>query len=238
MMANQEQLIIDQLSGAVKPSLSSISVATGLSVESIETFLLDLLHSFFSGGANKEGVEFDPEQLKAGIEEEMEHSDNTIIAEKIAKDHLAEDQKYYERLERINTKDSEGRIEQQENFRGIFIAIEQPVGSIREGKKIDGTSWRTEFLYPYGFINNTDGEDNEEIDCFIGPNEMAPDVFIIHQMANDEYDEDKVMFGFDSEEAARDAYLAHFDTQGHLGEITTIPFTEFKVMLDDTGEIS
>jgi hypothetical protein len=40
----------------------------------------------------------DPEQLKIGIKIEMEHTDNPKIAEKIARDHLAEIADYYTRL--------------------------------------------------------------------------------------------------------------------------------------------
>lgn len=41
-------------------------------------------------------------------------------------------------------------------------------------------------------------------------------------------DEDKVMLGFDDKDQARDAYLAHFQTQGYLGEVTEMPMFEFK----------
>jgi hypothetical protein len=41
---------------------------------------------------------YDPEQLAAGIKEEMEHTDNPEIAAKIAKDHLDEDRDYYKKL--------------------------------------------------------------------------------------------------------------------------------------------
>jgi hypothetical protein len=43
-------------------------------------------------------IDYDPEQLKMGIEIEMEHTDNPEIAEQIAKDHLNEIKDYYARL--------------------------------------------------------------------------------------------------------------------------------------------
>jgi len=42
--------------------------------------------------------EYDPTQVKMGIKEEMEHTDDPKEAEKIAKDHLREDPKYYTHL--------------------------------------------------------------------------------------------------------------------------------------------
>jgi hypothetical protein len=117
------------------------------------------------------------------------------------------------------------------SYQGIPITIENPVGSIREGTKADGTPWRTEFFHPYGFINNTEGADQEGIDCFIGPNPYAANVYIVHQRVGGSYDEDKVMLGYNSEDEARSAYLAHFDTQGYLGEITAMSITEFKEKL-------
>jgi 2'-5' RNA ligase len=41
---------------------------------------------------------FDPKELKMGIKEEMEHTNDKKIAKEIAKDHLIEDPKYYSRM--------------------------------------------------------------------------------------------------------------------------------------------
>ncbi|MBF0207898.1 MAG: hypothetical protein HQK53_13525 [Oligoflexia bacterium] len=49
-----------------------------------------------------ETIEFDPEQLKIGIEVEHEHTTNDAIAEIIAKHHLAEDPEYYTKLKTLN----------------------------------------------------------------------------------------------------------------------------------------
>lgn len=43
--------------------------------------------------------EFDPAQLRAGIEVEREHTNDTAIAREIAMDHLVEDPHYYDKLE-------------------------------------------------------------------------------------------------------------------------------------------
>lgn len=42
----------------------------------------------------------DPEQLKIGIAVEQEHTTDLALAEKIARDHLAEDPEYYTKLKK------------------------------------------------------------------------------------------------------------------------------------------
>ena len=115
------------------------------------------------------------------------------------------------------------------NYKGLNIIIENPVGSIREGKDSKGNAWRTKFFYPYGYIDGTVGADGGEIDCFIGEHPEADSVYIMHQLKSDgRYDEDKVFLGFLNLQSARDAYLAHYSTQGYIGKMTAMPFYEFK----------
>ena len=49
-----------------------------------------------------EDIDYDPEQLKVGIEVEHEHTTNPTIAEIIAKHHLAEDPEYYIKLKSLD----------------------------------------------------------------------------------------------------------------------------------------
>ena len=44
-------------------------------------------------------------QLDKGIEVEMEHTDKKSVAKEIAMDHLFEDPKYYDKLDKIEGKD-------------------------------------------------------------------------------------------------------------------------------------
>ena len=106
---------------------------------------------------------------------------------------------------------------------GLLIGIENPEGSVREGE-----GWKTTYFHPYGFIAGTKGADDEEIDCFVGNHPDSEDVYIVNQQVDGQFDEHKVMLGFDNQEAARDAYLAHYDTQELLGSITHMPISEFK----------
>jgi hypothetical protein len=47
-----------------------------------------------------DSIEYDPEQLKIGIEVEHEHTKDSKIAEIIAKHHLEEDPEYYTKLKK------------------------------------------------------------------------------------------------------------------------------------------
>ena len=48
---------------------------------------------------------YDAKELAAGTKEEMEHTDDPKEAEKIAKDHLREDPKYYSKLKKAGLVD-------------------------------------------------------------------------------------------------------------------------------------
>lgn len=51
--------------------------------------------------AGKRPSDFDPRQLRAGTEVELEHTPNRAIATEIAMDHLTEDPRYYSKLCRM-----------------------------------------------------------------------------------------------------------------------------------------
>ncbi len=80
----------------------------GLEVEEVEkqayalaTSMVDFLYGglAFESGTTEDDV--DPDELLMGIEVEMEHTNNELIAKKIAMDHLTEIDDYYTRLEEI-----------------------------------------------------------------------------------------------------------------------------------------
>lgn len=116
-------------------------------------------------------------------------------------------------------------------YRGLTITIENPAGSSRSGKDRDGHEWTTHMKNDYGYINRTEGVDGDHVDCYIGPDDSAESVYIVHQRkAGDwkSYDEDKAMLGFESEQEATQAYLKHYDDPRFLGPVTSMPFNEFK----------
>jgi len=54
---------------------------------------------------NKTPQDFDPEELRKGIDVEYEHTKNVLIAQKIAFDHLLEDPQYYTKLDKAGLAD-------------------------------------------------------------------------------------------------------------------------------------
>lgn len=123
-----------------------------------------------------------------------------------------------------------GAITERINFQGLPISIENGEGSIRRWKNNAGETGKTTMFYRYGYIDGTLGKDGEEIDCFVGHNPYASTVYIIRLGKDDR--EEKIMLGFDSREAARDAFLAHYQDQAYLGEMTEMPMYLFKETLE------
>jgi hypothetical protein len=120
-------------------------------------------------------------------------------------------------------------------FAGLPIAVENPAGTIRSWTALDGTAGHTRMLWDYGYIEGFRSGDDEEIDCYVGPDEAASHVYVVRQMLAPEYrvwDEDKVMLGFPSYEFARMAYLDHRnDGERALGGIVVKTLEQFKATL-------
>ena len=113
---------------------------------------------------------------------------------------------------------------------GYNVSIENAKGSVRRGTGADGKSWETTMQNDYGYIRGTEGVDGDHIDVFLSDTPEEGDVFVVDQVNEDgSFDEHKVMYGFPSEEAARDAYLSNYE-QGWtgLGAITHVSKEEFK----------
>jgi hypothetical protein len=115
-------------------------------------------------------------------------------------------------------------------WRGLTISIENEAGSIRRGVSRDGHAWEQRMTFPYGYAKRTMGVDGDHVDVFLGPNMDAPMVYVVHQRRYgdwEEYDEDKCMVGFASEDDARAAFLASYSDPRFLGPVTAIPADEF-----------
>jgi hypothetical protein len=115
---------------------------------------------------------------------------------------------------------------------GIPVAIENRVGSVRSGKNEDGSSWKTKFKLPYGYIKGTKGADDEEVDAYVGPHKKAPHAYVVHQLRDDgSHDEDTVMLGFKSKGEARKGILDHYDNPKLIGSTHTVPIERLKEIL-------
>lgn len=123
-------------------------------------------------------------------------------------------------------------------FGGYDYTIENPKGSTRSGKDADGKEWKVTMHDTYGYIRGKFGKDGDHLDMFI--NDKADldnwngDVFVIDQVNPDgSFDEHKVMYGYDSMDDAKNAYLANYsDGWQGLGNITGVSKDEFDKWLD------
>lgn len=122
------------------------------------------------------------------------------------------------------------------NVQGFNITIENPKGSVRSGVDEDGKAWETEMKSHYGYFKRSTGKDGDHIDVFVGDNPESRLVFVVDQIkpVTGEFDESKVMMGYNSVEEAKDAYMANYspDWKG-FSNITEVPSEEFKVWLND-----
>jgi hypothetical protein len=74
----------------------------GVDEHEFEGHIYSILSDILTEGRSKDfNGNYDPEQLKMGIKVEYEHTNYTLISEKIAKDHLAEISDYYTRLDKM-----------------------------------------------------------------------------------------------------------------------------------------
>jgi phage-related protein (TIGR01555 family) len=132
-----------------------------------------------------------------------------------------------EKRDAIDAEYTERRL-----FAGIPVVIESPKGATRTWVDTDGTAGTTKMKYDYGYVDGTLGPDGDEIDVYLGPNETAPWVYVVHQNAKSagftSWDEDKAMLGFDSANHARDAYLRQYDDERFFGAMSQMPLDAFK----------
>lgn len=121
---------------------------------------------------------------------------------------------------------------------GFDVTIEQPKGSVRSGVDADGHEWSQEMHNTYGYIRGTEGVDGDHIDVFLSDHldNWNGMVYVVDQVNKDgSFDEHKVMYGFDSEQEARDAYLSNYEEGWTgLGNITGVTRDEFKKWVDSS----
>jgi len=96
---------------------------------------------------------------------------------------------------------------------GFDISIENPRGSIRSGVSPEGKRWSNIMPADYGYFKGTVGNDKDHIDVFMGDNLDSDKVFVVDQVDPEtyEFDEHKVMMGYNSISKARNAYNEAYD---------------------------
>lgn len=126
-------------------------------------------------------------------------------------------------------------------FQGLDVSIEHDTGMVRKWKDESGETGETVMKHPYGYICRTEGEDDEQIDAFIGPDPDSDKVYIVHQLKApkfERYDEDKVILGTHSAEEAKELYLSHYNDPRFFGRITQTSIQDFKRMFVNKSDYS
>ena len=125
------------------------------------------------------------------------------------------------------------------SFGGYDFTVETPKGTTRSGKDEQGKPWSVTMHDTYGYILGKIGVDGDHIDMFI--NDAADldtfdgNVYVVDQVNPEtgEFDEHKVMYGYPSEEAATEAYLANYSKGWKgLGKVTSVPKATFDKWLE------
>ena len=134
----------------------------------------------------------------------------------------------------LKAKTAAYKLDAQMEFQGLPLDIEHTAGSVRRGKGKDGHEWVTVFRYAYGYIRGTKGADGEGLDVFVGPNPNDTKAFVVHQQKPDtgKPDEDKIMLGWDSADAAKEAYLDHYDNPKFFGGMAEIPMDRLRELAE------
>ena len=113
-------------------------------------------------------------------------------------------------------------------FAGLPVNVEIEPGQTKSGVDDQGRAWSNTYMVPYGEIPKTTGNDGDPVDCYIGPNPNAPNVYVVHQMnSKGKFDEDKVFLGFDSPHEAEQCYRDHGPQDG-FGSMDVMTLQEFK----------
>ena len=120
---------------------------------------------------------------------------------------------------------------------GYDITLENPKGGIRSGTDRNGKKWSITMNNDYGYIRGTEAVDGDHIDIFLSENPTEGHVFVVDQRNEDgSFDESKVMYGFNSLEEARQAYLSNYEKgwESRIMAITEVSKDEFKRWIDSS----
>lgn len=130
------------------------------------------------------------------------------------------------------------KLHYRTHFRDLPISIENRAGSYRHWHDPHtGKGGKTLMKYPYGYIRKSKGLDGDHVDCFIGPDKDAPNVYVIMTKKApkfEELDEEKCMLGFSTAKAARKAFHAHYDDTRFFHSMTEVPFDTFAKRVEET----
>lgn len=155
---------------------------------------------------------------------------------------IAKEKEIWDESQKVDINPTEGQKEAG-NYKmghvkvdGIDITIENPKGSVRSGKDANGKEWSVTMNNTYGYIRGTRGVDGDHIDIFLSDNPESGNVYVIDQVDQQTgmYDESKVMYGFNSIDEAKDAYLSNYEEGWKVGVISEVSKDEFKKWIESS----
>jgi len=119
---------------------------------------------------------------------------------------------------------------------GYDIVLENPKGTTRSGKDANGKEWSITMKHDYGYIRGTKGTDGDHIDVYLSDNPTAGNVYVVDQVnqRTGDFDEHKVMYGFNSMEEAVQAYRDQYEDGWKVGTVTEVSRKEFKKWVDSS----
>lgn len=115
------------------------------------------------------------------------------------------------------------------SFRGLPITIEFRKGDVKSGTDVFGNQWSKVLQHHYGYFDGIMGADGKELDVYINPDAKflnSSKIFRIEQLnvKTQEFDEYKIMLGFESIDDALAGYLKNYPKDwkgfGGIEEIT------------------
>ena len=114
----------------------------------------------------------------------------------------------------------------------IRVSIDRPEGYVQRGVGSDGVPWARTYSVDYGYIDSTLGGDGESVDAYCGPDPDAAMAYWVAQVDDSgDFDEYKVLLGFDSQAEARECYLEHTPVR-YLGTMFAMPAEAVAQLLD------
>lgn len=128
---------------------------------------------------------------------------------------------------------------------GYEISIENPKGSVRSGVDPNGERWSVTMNDTYGYIGKKYGADGDHLDVYLNDNadldNFNGSIYVIDlykDSKGEEFDEHKIMWGYDSRKDARESFLKNYDDQWakeHLIIVTGIGTKDgFKRWMDSS----
>ena len=128
-----------------------------------------------------------------------------------------------------------GDAERLRTVQGFPIYIETHAGQERTGLR----GWAVKMPCDYGFIRGTGSAEGagEGMDCFIGDDENAGQVFVVNQLHPETggFDEHKAMIGFSNRTLAMRAYQKAFSdgsAAARLGSVRAMTVPQFRIWLE------